>query len=64
MLKGTVKRATPTVDPGLLLEFHTETEAIAFYEAAQNSNGEFEMRGTHAVLLKLHPEKKTARPAE
>jgi hypothetical protein len=29
---------------------------------AQRSQGEFERRGTRAVLLKLHPENKTTYP--
>lgn len=59
MLRGKMKRVTPTLDPGILCEFHTEEEAQAFYQEGLQSRGAFEKRGTHAVLLRLHPEPKS-----
>jgi hypothetical protein len=56
MLQGKVKRVTPTVEPGILFDFHTEEEAQAFYQEGLKGRGEFEKRGTHTVLLKLHPQ--------
>jgi hypothetical protein len=55
MLQGKLRRVTPTLDPGILCEFYTEEEAQAFYQEGLKSKGEFEQRGTHAVLLRLHP---------